>query len=157
MTSLTPKQEAFCQAYIETGNASEAYRTAYAADKMKPESINVNASKLLASAKVALRVDELRQAHLERHKLTVDDLIAELEEARLAALGAETPQSSAAVGATMGKAKLLGLGKVIVDNISSDGSMSPKADLTDEQLKEALQELGYGRRKNQLDEKLDNS
>lgn len=34
MASLTIKQEAFCQAYIETGNASEAYRTAYAADKM---------------------------------------------------------------------------------------------------------------------------
>lgn len=30
-------------------------------------------------------------------------------------------------------------------------------DLTDEQLKEALQELGYGRRKNQLEEKLDGS
>ncbi|XWJ90298.1 terminase small subunit [Phytobacter ursingii] len=30
-------------------------------------------------------------------------------------------------------------------------------DMTDEQLKEALQELGYGRRKNQLEEKLDNS
>jgi phage terminase small subunit len=26
---LTPKQEAFAQAYIETGNASEAYRRAY--------------------------------------------------------------------------------------------------------------------------------
>jgi len=34
MISLTIKQEAFCQAYIETGNASEAYRTAYAADKI---------------------------------------------------------------------------------------------------------------------------
>lgn len=31
------------------------------------------------------------------------------------------------------------------------------ADLTDEQLHEALEELGYGRRKNQLDEKLDDS
>lgn len=30
-------------------------------------------------------------------------------------------------------------------------------DMTDEQLKDALQELGYGRRKNQLEEKLDNS
>lgn len=39
MTGLTIKQEAFCQAYIETGNASEAYRTAYAADKMKPEAV----------------------------------------------------------------------------------------------------------------------
>lgn len=56
MAGLTIKQEAFCQAYIETGNASEAYRTAYAADKMKAEAIHVNASKLLDNAKVALRV-----------------------------------------------------------------------------------------------------
>ena len=28
MKALTPKQERFCQAYIETGNASEAYRLA---------------------------------------------------------------------------------------------------------------------------------
>ena len=27
---LTPKQEKFCQVFIETGNASEAYRQAYA-------------------------------------------------------------------------------------------------------------------------------
>ena len=32
-----------------------------------------------------------------------------------------------------------------------------EADLTDEQLHEALEELGYGRRKNQLDEKFDDS
>jgi len=43
MAGLTIKQEAFCQAYIEKGNASEAYRMAYAADKMKPETVNRNA------------------------------------------------------------------------------------------------------------------
>ncbi|QDX29545.1 terminase small subunit [Dickeya poaceiphila] len=126
MTGLTIKQETFCQAYIETGNASEAYRTAYAADKMKPEAIHVNASKLLDNAKVALRVSELQGEIKQRHNVTVDSLLAELEEARQAALGAETPQSSAAVAATLGKAKLTGLDKQIVDHISSDGSMSPK-------------------------------
>ena len=29
MNELTQKQENFCLAYIETGNASEAYRKAY--------------------------------------------------------------------------------------------------------------------------------
>lgn len=29
MLGLIPKQEAFCEAYIGTGNASEAYRCAY--------------------------------------------------------------------------------------------------------------------------------
>lgn len=60
MAGLTPKQEAFCQAYIETGNASEAYRTAYAADRMKPEAVHVQASKLQDNPKIALRLKELQ-------------------------------------------------------------------------------------------------
>lgn len=105
---LTQKQENFCLAYIETGNASEAYRRAYNASKMKQESIAVKASELLANGKVAVRVAELQKAAADRNAITVDDLISELEEARLVALACETPQSSAAVSATMGKAKMLG-------------------------------------------------
>lgn len=122
--ALTVKQEKFCQAYVETGNASEAYRSAYSADKMKHETVNRNAKALLDNNKIATRVGELKGEHRKRHNLTVDDLLLELEEARKAALSAETPQSAAAVGATMGKAKLLGLDKVVVDHQSSDGSMS---------------------------------
>ncbi|EOC3625662.1 terminase small subunit [Enterobacter hormaechei] len=126
MISLTIKQEAFCQAYIETGNASEAYRTAYAADKMKPESVNRKAKELLDNGKIAARVAELQGEIKQRHNVTVDSLLAELEEARQKALSAETPQSSAAVAATMGKAKLVGLDKQIVDHTSSDGTMTPQ-------------------------------
>lgn len=126
MAGLTPKQEAFCQAYIETGNASEAYRTAYAADKMKPESVNRKAKELLDNGKIAARVAELQGEIKQRHNVTVDSLLAELEEARQKALSAETPQSSAAVAATMGKAKLVGLDKQIVDHTSSDGTMITK-------------------------------
>lgn len=121
MTSLTIKQEAFCQAYIETGNASEAYRTAYAADKMKAEAIHVKASELLSNGKISVRVKELQGEIKQRHNVTVDSLLKELEEARQAALGAETPQSSAAVAATMGKAKLTGLDKQIVEMRGSLG------------------------------------
>lgn len=115
MAGLTIKQEAFCQAYIETGNASEAYRTAYAADKMKAEAIHVKASELLSNGKVSVRLKELQGEIKQRHNVTVDSLLAELEEARQKALSAETPQSSAAVAATMGKAKLTGLDKQIVE------------------------------------------
>jgi phage terminase small subunit len=104
---MTPKQEAFCLAYIETGNASEAYRRAYNAGKMKPESINVNASKLLADAKVALRVAELKSELFERHKVTTDTIAVMLREDREFARECETP--GAAVTATMGLAKLYGL------------------------------------------------
>jgi phage terminase small subunit len=119
--SLTPKQEKFCCVYIETGNASEAYRQSYSAGKMKTESINVNACKLLANTNVAQRVAELQAAAAKRHELTVDDLIKELEEARIAALTCENPQSSAAVGATMGKAKLLGLDKQVIEHTGPNG------------------------------------
>lgn len=118
---LTPKQEAFALAYVETGNASEAYRRSYNAKKMKPEVIAVKASELLAHGKVSVRVKELQAAHAKRHQLTVDDLLKELEEARVTALTAETAQSSAAVAATMGKAKLLGLDKQVIEHTGKDG------------------------------------
>lgn len=105
--ALTPKQEAFARAYIETGNASEAYRRSYNASKMKPESIRVNASKLLADANVALMVKTLRAKADERCMVTVLSLTEELEEAR--ALALQEGQPSAAVSASMGKAKLHGL------------------------------------------------
>lgn len=113
--SLTQKQETFCQAYVETGNLSEAYRIAYATENMKPESVNRKAKELHDNVKITARIAELQGEIKQRHNVTVDSLIRELEEARQAALGAETPQSSAAVAATMGKAKLTGLDKQIVE------------------------------------------
>lgn len=106
--ALTPKQEAFALAYVETGNASEAYRRAYNAVKMKPAVIAVKACELLAHGNVSVRVAQLQQMAATRHAITVDDLIAELEEARALAAGGEKPQTAAMVSATMGKAKLLG-------------------------------------------------
>ena len=104
---LTPKQEKFCQVYIETGNASEAYRQAYNTEKMKPESVNSKGYQLLQQVQITARLDELRALHQKRHEITVDDLVKELEEARKLAF--ETDKAAAAVSATMGKAKLLGL------------------------------------------------
>lgn len=124
---LTPKQESFCLLYRETGNASEAYRRSYDASKMNPDSVNRKAKELIDNGKIAARLAELGSESAKRHAITVDDLIKELEEARAIALSAETPQTSAAVGATMGKAKLLGMDKQIIDHMSSDGSMRPKA------------------------------
>ena len=104
---LTPKQEKFCQVYIESGNASEAYRQAYNTEKMKPESVNSKGYQLLQQVQITARLDELRAEHKKRHEITVDTLVAELEEARKLAF--ETDKAAAAVSATMGKAKLLGL------------------------------------------------
>ena len=79
---LTPKQEKFCQLYIELGNDSEAYRQAYNAKNMTTGAINTNAKKLLKDTPIALRIEELQQAHQQRHNLTIDNIIADLQEYR---------------------------------------------------------------------------
>ena len=92
---------------------------------MKADVVNVKACELLKSGNVSVRVAELRAAIEERHQITMDDLIGELEEARSQAIGLNVPQLSVAVSATMGKAKMLGFlsdkvelsGKVGFDNV----------------------------------------
>ena len=58
---LTQKQAVFCQAYLRTGNASEAYRQAYNAGKMAEQTIWRKACAMLKKGKVRARVGELRQ------------------------------------------------------------------------------------------------
>ena len=105
---LTPKQETFAMAYVETGNASEAYRMSYDVSPETTESsISVEASKLKNTPKITLRILELQELAQERHSITIDSLTDELEKARKTAQ--EAGQASAMVAATMGKAKLHGL------------------------------------------------
>lgn len=59
-SELNPKQERFAQLYVETGNASEAYRQAYNS-KAKPEVVNVKACELLKTGKISVRVRQLRE------------------------------------------------------------------------------------------------
>lgn len=108
---LTIKQENFCLAYVETGNASEAYRRAYDTEDMLPATINRQSVQLLENCKITARISELRSTVMERHKITVDDLLAELDEAR--EMGRTTGKAAPMVAATMGKAKLLGLDKAL--------------------------------------------
>ena len=68
-----PKPEAFCQAYVATGNASEAYRRAYQAAGMKPATIHRRAKELMDDGKIAARIAELRDALAEAVTWTRDD------------------------------------------------------------------------------------
>lgn len=122
ITTLTPKQENFCLAYLETGNASEAYRRAYDAGGMSDTSINRKAKELVDNGKIAARLAELRAPVIAKAQLTVEDLLAELEEARQLAMGTES--AAPAVAATMGKAKLLGYDKQLIDVTSKGESIS---------------------------------
>lgn len=62
---LTPKQEKFCQLYVQLGNASEAYRQAYNS-KAKPQSVATEANKLLSNPDITLRVNSLQQETTEQ-------------------------------------------------------------------------------------------
>ena len=75
---LTPKEEAFCLAYLETGNASEAYRLSYSAKTASAKTINEKASRLLDKDKIGARLAEIRAGHQKRHEVTVDRIVAEL-------------------------------------------------------------------------------
>ena len=118
--ALTIKQEKFANIYIELGNASEAYRQSYNCEKMKPESVNIKAFELLNNGKVTLRVDELRNELAKRHDITKDTLIIELEEARQ--MAKDTAKASSMVSATMGKARILGLDKQVIEHTGTNGT-----------------------------------
>lgn len=114
MAKLTAKQEKFCQEFMKTGNQSEAYRTSYdVGEGAKNEGIWVNACKVMANAKVSLRVFELQELAQERTLVTVESLTKELEEARQIAKKIDQP--SAMNGSSMGKAKLHGLDTQKID------------------------------------------
>ena len=106
MTKLTPKQEAFCAAYLELGNATEAYKRAYNAVNMKPESIRVQAAKMLVRPNIALRIQEMRAPVVAAAQLTLDQHLRTLLELRDGALSAE--KYSAAVTAEIARGKASG-------------------------------------------------
>ncbi|ARU40197.1 hypothetical protein CCB80_03205 [Armatimonadetes bacterium Uphvl-Ar1] len=75
MDKLTPKQERFCQEYVVDQIASQAaIRSGYS--KKTAES---QGSTLLRNPKVQARIGELQAEIRERSRLTIDDLIQELE------------------------------------------------------------------------------
>lgn len=117
MLDLTPKQEAFAQAYLETGNASEAYRRAYdVSPESKPNTVEKRACELLKNGKVAGRLAVLQERARKRHDITIDTITEMLKADR--ELARENNQSSAAVNAVMGMAKLHGL---LVDKSEQSG------------------------------------
>lgn len=72
------------------------------------------ASRLWASPAMQEYAEEVRAEMREKFMVTVESLIAELEEARQVGLKTET--AGPMVSATMGKAKLMGLDKQIIEH-----------------------------------------
>ena len=143
---MTPKQADFIALYLETQNASEAYKRAYNSTG-KPNTIHRKASELLKHPEVKKEL-ELLQAHAkEQNKITLDKVVDELEEARQ--IAKQSGNAAAMVSATLGKAKVLGLvvdkqetnTKILTPPVFNFKPVSPK-EMTDDELKTELKKYG---------------
>ena len=143
---MTPKQADFVRWYLETQNASEAYKRAYNSTG-KPNTIHRKASELLKHPEVKKEL-ELLQAHAkEQNKITIDNVVNELEEARQ--IAKQSGNAAAMVSATLGKAKVLGLvvdkqetnTKILTPPVFNFKPVSPK-EMTDDELKTELKKYG---------------
>ncbi len=76
---LTPKQEKFCNKYLECGNASEAFRFAYNCSKMKDSTINERSSRLLDEYKISTRVAELQAEQKAKSDITKEYILKKLQ------------------------------------------------------------------------------
>lgn len=152
---LTEKMANFARAYVELGSAAEAYRKCYDVKKANAACVKREGWLVLKRPQVQERIEELRKKAMKRHDITVDTLIAELEEAR--GVAKSTEKAAAMVSATMGKAKLLGLDKQIVELTGKDGAAIAISEIGSDQLKDELRKLGYGRESGQLGSRVHDS
>ena len=143
---MTPKQADFVRLYFELGNASEAYKRAYNS-KAKPNTLHRKANDLLKHPTIKAEVITMQDQARARNRVTIDNVIAELEEARQTAK--QVGNASAMVSATMGKAKVLGLvvdkqetnTKTLTPPVFNFNPVSPK-EMTDNELKTELKRYG---------------
>lgn len=134
MPALTnTRHELFAQGLAKGKTQEQAYIDA----GYEPDAARFNASRLITNDNVAARVTELQERGAIRVELTLADIIKEIEEARVAALGAETVQASAAVSASKAKAELLGLGapkKIALGGSDDMPSLRVARELTEDDL-----------------------
>lgn len=112
------RHERFAQELAKGKTQEQAYIDA----GYEPDAARFNASRLITNDNVAARVAELQERAAIKVELTLSDIIQEIEQARIAALAAETVQASAAVSASKAKAELLGLGAAKkIEHTGQDG------------------------------------
>lgn len=132
---LTPKQARFVVEYLKDQNGTQAaIRTGYSEKTAKQQG-----SRLLTDRRIQAAVRAGQKRVATQAAVTVDSLMGELEQARKLAL--KEQQASAAVTATMGKAKLAGL---LVEKRQHSGSIGTYdlSKLSDNELDRLEQILG---------------
>lgn len=133
--ALTPEQEALSAQLTNLQRLTvlgvvegKSQRQAYydAGGKAKNDAAaDTSAYEIMSRPEVRAFHDSFFAEAAQEAKITLQSILQELEDARLAAYQQERPQAAAMVAASMGKAKLLGYLTDKVDHTSSDGSMSP--------------------------------
>ncbi len=143
---MTPKQADFVRLYFELGNASEAYKQAYNSTG-KPNTLHRKANELLKHPIIKSEIEAMQEEAKARNNITIDNVIAELEEARQTAK--QSGNASAMVSATMSKAKLLGLDKQVIEHkgaltppVFNFVGVKPVRDLTEDELNIELAKYG---------------
>ncbi len=81
MKKLTPKQEKFCQLYVELGNKSDAYRGAYDVKSTTTNaSVNSKAYELCEKVELRLRIEEIRANLKKANKIDKQWIIDQHQE-----------------------------------------------------------------------------
>ncbi|MGJ8685848.1 MAG: terminase small subunit [Spongiibacteraceae bacterium] len=106
-SKLTPKQETFCLVYIETGNATEAYRQAYKPKSTTDSTLNRNAVKLLDNTKIVAMLEKLRAPVRAKAQITLESHLDDLK--RLRDIAEQENQLSSAISAEVSRGKASGL------------------------------------------------
>lgn len=134
MAELTPKQENFCLAYIEAGNASEAYRNSYNTSKMNDATINRAAKELMDNPKITTRISELRKPAVEAAQVTLEQHLNDLKRLRDDAWASE--KYGPAIQAEISRGKASGH---YIDRVES-GSPGDFEKVNDDELDRSIEE-----------------
>lgn len=106
--SLNERQRRFVLLVLEGNSPPKAFRLAGYKTATK-HTAEANAFRLMKHDGVRSALAAARSATVARAAITVDHIVAELDETRDRALSADPPQLQAAVNASVHKAKMLGI------------------------------------------------
>jgi|SRR5258707_4232438 phage terminase small subunit len=85
--ALSPKHEAFVQAYVSRGmNGTKAYRAVYPSIK-SDDVAGAAAARLLGNVRVQARIAEIMRAGAERAEVTVEEVVRELKKLGFSCIG----------------------------------------------------------------------
>jgi hypothetical protein len=122
---MSPKQEHFAQCIADGMTQADAYRTAFDAENMKPETIHKRASELIGNGEVAGRVAELKEKLVTKALWTREMSVKALVSAYKVAQGSNS--STGMTGAIKELNAMHGFNAPQkVDLMNSDGTLRPQ-------------------------------